>query len=191
MYLAALKCLNEAAAINRSSPVLHRQIIHFSRISKSIALKLGNRADVLVTTAKIPDAVKSAIEKAFDLIPSSTTPADLNRSFISSAPTSAAHILAGAQSAIELSTAASAEDVESILSKIVQADVPASVEQLTLAIEVLKQAGAEDEQVKEFRSKCRRRLPLAWVFASDEERASRKLEQGADGVAVNGEKTDV
>jgi hypothetical protein len=35
MYLAALKCLNEAAAINRSSPVLHRQIIHFSRISKS------------------------------------------------------------------------------------------------------------------------------------------------------------
>jgi hypothetical protein len=115
----------------------------------------------------------------------------LNRSFISSAPTSAAHILAGAQAAIELSPAASAQDVESILSKVVQADVAASVEQLTSAIEVLKQAGAGDEQVKEFRSKCRSRLPLAWVFASDEERASRKLEHGADGVAVNGEKTDV
>lgn len=34
MYLAALRCLNEAAAIEKDSPDLHRQIIHFQRTGK-------------------------------------------------------------------------------------------------------------------------------------------------------------
>lgn len=191
MHLAAWQCLNEAASIDRDSPILHRQIIHFNRISELSAYKAGTTLMKPVTTSDVPAAIKSSVEKAFDLIPSSVTPSDYNNSYLSSNPKSAAHILAGAQAALELRPAPSAEEVESILAKMLQTDTAASVEQLTTAIEVLKQAGAGAQQADAFRAKCRARLPLAWVFASDEEKASRKLQQSADGVAVNGEKSDL
>jgi hypothetical protein len=45
--------------------------------------------------------------------------------------------------------------------------------------------------VAEFRKKCRERLPLAWVFASEQEKSERKLGEEGDRMAVNGEKSDV
>jgi peptide alpha-N-acetyltransferase len=146
---------------------------------------------VLASTGELNPAVKATIEKVFDFIPASTTPAELNSSFLSSHSTSAPHILACAEAAIDLQPTASAEQVELILSSLTQSNVTASVEQLMSASDVLERAGATKDQVDGYKAKCRSKLPLAWVFASDEEKASRKLEQGVDGVAVDGEKTDV
>jgi len=65
------------------------------------------------------------------------------------------------------------------------------VEGLTSAIEILQRSGAGEERVAEFRKKCRERLPLAWVFASEQEKSERQLGEEGDRMAVNGEKSDV
>jgi hypothetical protein len=139
----------------------------------------------------LDNATRSTIEKAFTLIPSSTSPSDINAQFISSNSTSALHILAGAAAALELEPPATSEELESILNKLLESNVPPTVDGLTLAIELLHRAGASEDRVADFRSKCRERLPLAWVFASEQEKNERKLGEEADGMAVNGEKADV
>ena len=58
----------------------------------------------------------------------------------------------------------------------------------------LRKAGGTEEQVKAFKAKCHERLPLAWLFASEEDKAGRKLESHAappQEVVANGVKTDV
>jgi hypothetical protein len=55
----------------------------------------------------------------------------------------------------------------------------------------LQRSGADEGRVSDFRKKCRERLPLAWVFASADEKSERKLGEEGDRMAVNGEKSDV
>lgn len=73
-----------------------------------------------------------------------------------------------------------------------RAEIAPSVAGLQAALETLMRAGANEEQLKSFKAKCRERLPLAWVFASKEELSSRKLSgDSADGEAAEGAKADV
>jgi hypothetical protein len=130
---------------------------------------------------------RSAIEKAFTLIPEGTTPSDFNSRFLTSNSTSAPHILSAASAALELESS----EVEVILNKLLESSVPPTVEGLTSAIEILQRSGASEERVAEFRKKCRESLPLAWVFASEQEKSERKLGDEGDRMAVNGEKSDV
>lgn len=177
MYLAALRCLNETAALDSDSPDLHRQIVHFHRISQSFPppLYTCTLTHPLVSTSELSASVKTVVEKAFTLLPSSTSAADFNKTFLSSHSSSAAHILVAAQAALELQPAASARDVESILFTMLADGVNASVTTLQGALETLQRASASAEQVSAFKAKCHERLPLAWVFASDEQKAGRKL----------------
>ena len=55
---------------------------------------------------------------------------------------------------------------------------------------MLKKAGASADVLDGFKSKCWERVPLALVFATEEERAKRAKVAESDGVA-NGEKADV
>jgi hypothetical protein len=141
----------------------------------------------VVSKVEVDSTTRSVIEKAFTLIPANTTPADFSNQFLSSNSTSAPHILAVA-AAYEL---VAKDKVESTLYKLFESNVSASVDDLTAAIEILHRSGATEEQVSEFRIKCRERLPLAWVFASKEEKSSRQLGEEGDMMAVNGEKADV
>lgn len=100
----------------------------------------------------------------------------------------APHILAAASASLELGAK---DQVEGILEKLLDSNVTSSVGDLTAACTILQRSGATEEQVAEFRSKCRERLPLAWVFASNEEKTSRQLGEEGDRIAVNGEKSDV
>lgn len=77
------------------------------------------------------------------------------------------------------------------MEKLLDSNVTSSVGDLTVACAILQRSGATEEQVADFRSKCRERLPLAWVFASDGEMNSRQLGEEGDRIAVNGEKSDV
>lgn len=205
MYLAALRCLKEAAAIEKDSPDLHRQIIHFQRIGEFpviVSKSTSRQADLTVTSADInlPAAVKAVIEKSStSLLPSS--PAEFNKSFLASHSNSAAHILGAAQGALELQPPASADEVLSILDKLLSPEVSPTVQGLQSALETLKRAGGNEEQVKGFKARCHERLPLAWVFASEQDKAGRQLEshqapQQEEGVTngngkVNGVKADV
>lgn len=132
-------------------------------------------------------ATRSAIEKAFTLIPTGTSSTEYNTQFLSSNSTSAPHILAAASASLRLESG----EVETILNKLFDSSVPPTVEGLTSAIEILKRSEASEERVTEFKGKCRERLPLAWVFASEQEKSERKLGEERDRVAVNGEKSDV
>ena len=184
MYLAALKCLNESAAIDKNSAELHRQIIHFNRIGKSPQFW---HLLTSVSSAEIDQATRSAIEKAFTLIPEASSPSDYNTQFLTSNSTSAPHILSAASAALELESG----EVEKILSTLLEASVPPTVDGLTSAIEILQRSGADSDRVAEFSKKCRERLPLAWVFASEQEKSERELGEEGDRMAVNGEKSDV
>lgn len=95
--------------------------------------------------------------------------------------------MAAASAALELESS----NVEDILNKLLESSVAPTVDGLSEAIEILKRSGAGEERVNEYRGKCRARLPLAWVFASEQEKTERKLGEEGDRVAVNGEKSDV
>lgn len=157
-----------------------------------------SEADRVVITADLPASVKTVIETSFTLLPPSGSAAEYNKSYLASHSTSAAHILASAQGALELQPPLSADEVSSILSKLLTPEVTPSVEGLQNAIETLRKAGGSEEQVKAFKARCHERLPLAWVFASDEDKAGRVLEshgqvpeQEGEGGKSNGVKTDV
>lgn len=138
-----------------------------------------------MTSADLPSSAKEVIEKSSTLLPSS--PAEFNKAYLASHSTSAAHILGAAQGALELQPPASADEVSSILDKLLSPEVSPSVEGLQSALETLRKAGGSEEQVKKFKARCHERLPLAWVFGSEGDKAGRQLEshqarQQDDGV---------
>lgn len=130
----------------------------------------------VVNTTELPTFVKAVIEKSFKLL--STSPAEFNKTYLSSNSTSTPHILGAAQGALELEHPASSTEILSILEGLLGTGVNGSpsVADLQGAIDTLKRAGGDQEQVKAFKAKCHERLPLAWVFASEEEKAGRQLE---------------
>lgn len=140
-----------------------------------------------MASAELDQATRSAIEKAFTLIPEGTTPSDFNNQFLASNSTSAPHILAAASASLELEKS----EVENILNKLLDSRVSPTVSGLSSAIEILRRSGASAESVAAFKSKCRERLPLAWIFASEPEKSERNLSEEGDRMAVNGEKSDV
>lgn len=66
--------------------------------------------------------------------------------------------------------------VSSVLDKLVSKDVPPHVEIFIEAIALLKEAGASNEEVGEFEKKIKERVPLAAMFAPENERKKRREE---------------
>jgi len=81
------------------------------------------------------------------------------------------------------------EQVFRVLLRLVDDDIPPSIPILLDAAELLRSAGAEASLVDEYRARCKKRVPLAWVFASDEQKAKRAAERESQ-ILPNG-KADV
>lgn len=64
-----------------------------------------------------------------------------------------------------------------MLLRLLDDGVPPSIATLLEAVDLLKSAGAESSVVAEYRALCRARLPIAWVFASEAEKAERSARE--------------
>ncbi|GFZ49424.1 hypothetical protein JCM24511_07544 [Saitozyma sp. JCM 24511] len=180
LYLAALQCLQESAAIDGEHPDLHRQILHFHRTVRMRMLIVA----VSVAT-DLPSAVKSTIEATLpSLLPTGTSPADFNASFLSRHSSSSAHILGAAAGLLEIKRASdplpsnTSAEILAVLDKLFSEGVSPSIEVLQKGRSVLEEAGADKAELEAWRERCRTKLPLAWVFASKEEVEARKASEG-------------
>lgn len=133
----------------------------------------------------LPSAVKSTIEATQpSLLPTGTSPADFNASFLSRHSTSPAHILGAAAGLLEIKRASdplpsnTSAEILAVLDKLFSEGVSPSIEVLQKGRSVLEEAGADKAELEAWRERCRTKLPLAWVFASKEEVEARKASEG-------------
>jgi peptide alpha-N-acetyltransferase len=183
LYLVALKCLVESAAIDKENSDLHRQTLHYRAASKcSTNLSTGHSLMHPVASASdLPAAIIATIDATLpELITKDIPSEEFSTAFLSRHPTSPAHILGAAQGLLEIKRACTplpedtVADVQSILRRLLEDGVPPNVEVLQKATELLRAAGAGQEVVDAWKGKCRARLPLAWVFASADEKVQRR-----------------
>ncbi|WWD18986.1 hypothetical protein CI109_103443 [Kwoniella shandongensis] len=163
LYLAALRCLNEASSLSPSHPEVHRQIIHFhSQISSP--------------SASLPENVTSVISSTLEtILPKSSSPAVVNKSFLESNAQSPSHIFAAGQSALVINP----EDIKGaveIFTKLAEENVPSNVELMEKTLESLTAKGAEESVVSQLREKFVKRVELAWVLRDKQEQDKRKVE---------------
>ena len=198
MYLVALRCLLEASAIDAEDARLHSAILHFRRTGTS-ALSRYHSSTEIHSVGNAKD-VHAAVSNALDdlvvtLISKDKSSEEFNESFASRHPTSPPHILGTARGLLEIKRASDPEpsdtvyEVQRILLRLVDEGVPPSIPILLEAVDLLRSAGADANVISDYNARCRARLPLAWVFASDTDRAQRAAEREAQ-VLPNG-KADV
>lgn len=172
LYLAALRCLNEASAIDPEDPTLHRQILQFRRIVSS--------------ATDIPAPAKQIIGTTFpSILPEGTELAAYNTAFLEQHSASPVHIVGAAAGLLEIKRSSDplpADTVPSllnVLSRLANQGVPVSIPSILQGVEILQAAKASDEEIASFRSQCRERLPSAWVLASKDEQAKHAAELAA------------
>lgn len=102
---------------------------------------------------------------------------EFNEVYLSQHQSSPSHILGAARGLYEIqqpSTDASA--ILNILDRLTGEGVPPRIPIFIESIELLKKAGATEDQLSEFQNKIKSRVPLAEVFASSEEKKKRREE---------------
>lgn len=136
---------------------------------------------ILLGAAKDPPAfVTSTIDTLLpNLIPKDMSSEEYNSSFLSRHPSSPEHILGAARGLFEIKRASGApstdtvDGIRTIVDRLAEVGVPPSIPIMLGVVDLLRAAGAGDSVVDEYRGRCRSRLPLAWVFASDAEKAEQ------------------
>ncbi|KAK8854865.1 hypothetical protein IAR55_003604 [Kwoniella newhampshirensis] len=161
LYLAALRCLNEAAALSPSDPELHRQILNFH---------------VQTSSTTLPENITTVISPVFPhLLPSSTTPAEFNDRFLASRPTCPSYIFSAGTSLLELDPKDLTGAVD-IFVKLAEDGVTPDVGLMQRALEVVTSKGGDEELVSSLREKFVKRVELAWVLKDRAEQEKRKVD---------------
>ena len=117
-----------------------------------------------------------------DLIATGTSSETFNDQFLARHSSSPEHILAYARGVLEIKRstdplpADTVSSVSSALEKLLAEGVPPHVEVLIQAVSLLREAGADAEQVGAFEKKAKGRVSLATVFEPVEERKKRREE---------------
>jgi hypothetical protein len=136
-----------------------------------------------LTEKNMPESVKSVIDSEFSsLIPTSTSSEDFNSSFLARHSASPSHILGSARGILEITRQSeplqteTVGEIAAVLDKLVAQDVPPRVEAFVEGVALLKEAGAGAEEIEKFEKKVKERVPLAEMFAPEEERKKRREE---------------
>ena len=181
LFLVALKCLLAAKDLDAEDAGLHSAILAFQRRCKS-SLRSRYHDAVLTSDAaatEVPANVKSVVDDLFPTLLTSS-PEEFNKAFLARHSSSPAHILGAAAGLLEIKhaegkkNAEAVPDVLSMLSNLAAEGVPPSTETFLGAIALVKSAGASAEQVAELEKKAKARLPLAEIFAGEEERKKQR-----------------
>jgi len=139
---------------------------------------------VVASASASPSSVTSTIDTLLaSLIQKNSSSEAYNSSFLSRHSDSPRHILGAARGLLEVKRssdplpAETADEVQRILSRLADDGVPPSIPAMLEALDLLRKARATSAIVDEYRARCRKRLPLAWVFAPDAEKAERAAER--------------
>ncbi|KAL1413384.1 hypothetical protein Q8F55_001146 [Vanrija albida] len=172
-YALALRDLREAAVIDKAAAGLLPALVHFRQT---------------VAAAKdVAEPVRAAIAEVLPTLVSDKTAAELVAASLATHPSSPAHILAAGK-ALQLA-GAPASEVRNVLSGLAAAGTPPSVPTMQAAVALL---GASTPEGDALRADFRKRLPLAWAFATaDEKDARAKATAAAAEPAAGAVKADV
>ncbi|WVR07434.1 hypothetical protein IAU60_004475 [Kwoniella sp. DSM 27419] len=159
LYLAALRCLNNAHALSPSDPELHVQILGFRRVTSA--------------ASDLPAPVKSVIDTEFlKLLPKDASAEQFNDHFLSAHSSSPAHIAAAARGVLETDPENVTAAVN-ILTKLGEQGVPPNIQVMAKALELVK-TKTKGADVDDLREKYHARSALAMAFVTDEVKAGKK-----------------
>ncbi|OCF40829.1 peptide alpha-N-acetyltransferase [Kwoniella heveanensis CBS 569] len=166
LYLAALRCLNNAHALSPHNADLHVQLLNFKRLTSDALSISGNGNEA---------QIKQVIDAQLPALLPSESLQQYNDSFLARGdvtPTSPEEIFAVARGKLEIEPQDS-EGAVSVLSKLGDEGVPPSIETMEKALKYIQRhvAGQDaDGAVESLRSKFAGGSKLASVFKSAEEK---------------------
>lgn len=149
-YVLALRDLREAAALDKEAAGLLPALVHFRQ--------------TIAAAKDVSEPVRAAIAEVLPTLISDKPATELVAASLAAHPASPAHILAAGK-ALQVS-GAPASDVRSALAGLAAAGTPPSVATMQAAVAVL---GASTPEGDALRADFRKRLPLAWAFATADE----------------------